>query len=51
MKVKILEVREWFKSLSFNEKCGLSKKYYDNKNYNILTDKMLKDCYIKETKK
>lgn len=50
MKIKISEVRGWFKSLEFNEKRDISKKHYNNLNFNILTDKMLKECYIKEIK-
>ena len=49
MKVKINDVREWFKNLSFNEKCNLCIKYFGHRNFNIITDGKLKDCFTVET--
>lgn len=46
---KIDDVREWFAKLSFNEKCELCKKYFGHKNFNLISDKELKDCFKKET--
>ncbi len=48
---KINDVREWFESLSFNEKCEISVKYFGHRNSNNITDKELKNCFKTETEK
>ena len=51
MKVKIKEVREWWYKFDFQQKCDISQKYIDNRNHNLLTDKQLKEIYIKENER
>jgi hypothetical protein len=50
MKVKTNEVREWIKTLSFNEMCNVCKVVFGHRNFYAMTDKDWKDYFIKNQK-
>jgi hypothetical protein len=50
MKEKISKVREWIKTLSFNEMCDICKNNFGHRNFHVMTDKDWKECFIKNQK-
>lgn len=46
MKVKISKVYEWIGTLSFNEMCDICKAKLGHRNFNMMTKKDWKDCFM-----